>query len=167
MPNRQIPSYVPGGATHLADSITALFALELMSPGSRFYLISPRLGNMVVIPTPFGQFRALMPEFGRSELRLGDALNLLASRGGQVRVLYRSGDLQTDTFIAQLAPDVERRSRARLDERGLIGERFYLRGSFEFDLGGVSAGDEHVELSTDPADVARALLHAEHLWSRV
>jgi hypothetical protein len=107
-----------------------------------------------------------MPEIGRTELRLSDALGALAARGSTVRVLYRPGDVHTDAFIARLTPDVERRGLARLDERGLVSERFYLRGSLEFDLGGVGADDESVEMSTDPSDVSRALLDAEQLWGR-
>jgi hypothetical protein len=121
---------------------------------------------MRVLASPFGQFRALMPELGRSELRLGDVLDILAARGSAVRVLYRAGDTQTEAFVARLAPQVERRSVPQLDERGLITERFYLRGSLEFDIGGVGAGSESVEVSTDPADVSMALLDAEELWRR-
>jgi len=166
MPNRVIKSRAPGGATQLADSLASLLALELLSPGGRLYLISPRLGDMGVIASPFGQFRTLMPELGRSELRLGDALGVLAARGSTVRVLYRPGDARTDAFISRLSSEVERRPAARLDERGLVSEHFYLRGSLEFDLGGVSAGDESVEITTDPEDVSRALLDAEQLWRR-
>ena len=166
MPNRVIKSRAPGGATQLADTLTSLLALELMGPGGRVYLISPRLGDMVLIDSPFGQFRSLMPELGQTELRLSGVLGTLASRGTTVRVLYRSGDIHTNTFIARLSPDVKRRRLDRLDERGLVSERFYLRGSLEFDLGGVSAGDESVEISTDPSDVSRALLDAEQLWMR-
>lgn len=166
MPNRVIKSRAPGGASQLADALASLVALELLSPGGRLYLISPRLGDMAIVRSPFGQFRTLMPELGWSELRLGEALGVLASRGSKVRVLYRPGDTHTDAFVARLAPEVERRAVARLDERGLISERFYLRGSLEFDLGGVSAGDESVEISTDPEDVSRALLDAEQLWRR-
>jgi hypothetical protein len=166
MPNRVIKSRVPGGAMQLADSLASLFALELLSPGGRLYLISPRLGDMTVITGRFGQFRMLMPDLGRSELRLGDALNLLARRGSSVRVVYRPGDAHTDSFVARLAPEVERRPLERLDERGVVSEHFYLRGSLEFDLGGVSLGDESVEITTDPEDVSRALLDAEQLWRR-
>jgi hypothetical protein len=167
MPNQVIKSRAPGGATQLADTLASLLALELMAPGGRLYLLSPRLGDMTVVSSPFGQFRALMPELGQTELRLSGALGALAARGSTVRVLYRPGEAHTDAFIARLAPEVERRGLARLDERGLVSERFYLRGSLEFDLGGVSAGDESVEISTDPGDVSRALLDAEQLWERV
>jgi hypothetical protein len=166
MPNHVIKARAPGGTSQLGDALASLMAMELLAPGGRFYLISPRLGDMTILRSPYGQFRALMPELGRSELRLGEALSLLAQRGTQVRVIYRPGDTHTDAFIARLAIQVERRPVARLDERGLVSERCYLRGSLEFDLGGVSAGDESVEISTEPEDVARALLDAEQLWRR-
>jgi hypothetical protein len=166
MPNRVIKSRLPGGATQLADSLASLLGLELLAPGGRLYMISPRLGEMRILSSPFGQFRALMPDLGQSELRLGDVLGNLAVRGSAVRVLYRPGDAQTEAFVARLAPQVERRAAPRLDERSLIGERFYLRGLLEFDIGGVGAGSESVEISTDPSDVSRALLDAEELWRR-
>ncbi|WP_124681930.1 hypothetical protein [Candidatus Viridilinea mediisalina] len=161
-----IKSRVPGGASQLADALASLIALELLVPGGRLYLISPHLGDMVLLKSPFGQFRALMPELGRSAIRLGESLGMLAARGTQVRVLYRPGDPDTDAFVAGLTHEVARRAVSRLDERGLISEHFYLRGSLEFDRGGISTGDESVEISTEPDDVARALLDAEQLWRR-
>jgi|GEM_PF-1472572 hypothetical protein len=166
MPNRVIKSRVPGGATQLADMLTSLLSLELAKPSGRLYLISPRLGNMLVIASPFGQFRSLMPELSQTELRLSDVLVSLAMRGTSVRVLYRPGDVHTEAFIARLDPAVERRQLPRLEERGLITERFYLRGSLEFDLGGVSAGDESIEISTNSSDIGQALLDAQQLWER-
>ncbi len=164
MPNRVIKSRRPGGTMQIADSLASLFALELLSPGGRLYLIAPRLGDMPVITGRFGQFRTLMPELGRTELRLVDLLGMLALRGSCVRVIYRPGDSSTEAFIARLSSAVERRPVARLDERGLVGERFYLRGSLEFDQEGVMAGDGSVEITTEPADVSRALMDAEQLW---
>ncbi len=166
MANRVIKSRAPGGTAQLADCLASLFALELMSPGGRLYLISPRLGDIPLIQSLFGQFRALMPELGQSELRLSDALAALGRRSSTVRVLYRPGDAPTDSFIGRLSPEVERRAVPRLEERGLIGESFYLRGSLEFSLGGVAAGEESVELTTEPADVARALVEADQMWRR-
>lgn len=166
MPNRMIKSRAPGGASRLADALASLLALELLSPGGRLYLISPRLGDIALLNSPFGQFRALMPELGRSELRLGAALGVLAARGAQVRVIYRPEDMHTESFISRLSTDVQRRAIERLDERGLVSERFYLRGSLEFDLGGLSAGDESVEISTDPADISRAMMDADQLWGQ-
>lgn len=166
MPNRVIRSHTLGGIRQLADSLTSLLALELLAPGGRLYLISPRLGEMTAITSILGQFRALMPELGQSEMRLGEVLNLLASRSTTVRVLYRPGDDQTNTFINSLSSKVERKEVHRLDERSLIGERFYLRGSLEFKLGGIDSQEESVEITTDEEEVARALLDAEQLWGR-
>lgn len=166
MPNRVIKSRSLGGAVQLADCLASLLALELLVPNGRVYLISPRLGDMEILHSPFGQFRILMHELGQTRLRLGETLGILAARGSTVRVLYRPGDPQTEAFIGRLSREVERRPVDHLDERGLLSERFYLRGSLEFDLEGVSTGNESVEVTTEPGDVARALMEAEQLWGR-
>ncbi len=164
MSDRVIKSRARNGAAQLADCLATLLALELARPGGRLYLISPRLGDMLLLDSRFGQFRALMPEMSRTELRLGETLNILAARGADVRVLYRAGSPQSEAFLSHLAPGVKTRAVAQLDERGLIGERFYLRGSLEFTLEGVAIGAESAELTTEPAAVARALLETEQLW---
>jgi len=166
MANRLIKSRARGGAGQLSDCIASLIALELIAPGGRLYLISPHLGDMVLLLSPFGQFRALMPELGVAELRLSEALRSLAARGSRVRVMARAGATQTESFLARLGPTVGSRMVSRLDERGLIGERFYLRGSLEFTMDGVAAGDESVELTTDPAQVSQAMVEAEQMWRR-
>lgn len=164
MANRMIKTRVRGGATQLLDCLASLFALELLAPGGRLYLISPRLGDMVLLDSPFGQFRALMPEIGQAELRLSDALRALAARGTQLRVLASAGEQQTEAFLSRLGAGVPTRQVNGLAERGLIGESFYLRGSLEFTSAGVAASEERVELTTDPAEVARALIEAEQMW---
>lgn len=166
MANRVIKSRMPGGTVQLADTLASLFALELMAPRGRLYLIFPRLGDIPLLSSSFGQFRALMPELGQTELRLSGALSALARRGAAVRVMYRPGDAPTESFIGQLSSDVERLAVPRLEERELIGESFYLRGSLEFSLDGVATGEESVEVTTDPADVARALMEADQMWRR-
>lgn len=164
MSDRVIKSRVRGGSAQLADCLAALLALELAAPGGRLYLISPRLGDMPLLDSRFGQFRALMPEMSRTELRLAETLNILAARGSDVRVLYRAGSPSSESFLSHLAPEVRTRAVAQLEERGLVGERFYLRGSLEFTLEGATAGAESVELTTEPAAVARALVEAEQIW---
>jgi hypothetical protein len=164
--NRLIKARVPGGAAQLLDCLASLLALELMAPGGRLYLISPRCSDMTIIASPFGQFRAVMPMLGQTELRLSDALGSLANRGSLVRLLYRPGDPQTESFIGRLPSAVERQGVTRLEERALIGETFYLRGSLEFSMGGIAIGDESVELTTEADQVAQAMLEAEQLWRR-
>jgi hypothetical protein len=51
-----------------------------------------------------------------------------------------------------------------LHEKGLIGENFYLRGSMNFTYSGIYINDEHIELTTEPDQVARAILEAQQRW---
>ena len=164
MANRMIKTRARGGAVQLLDCLASLFTLQLLAPSGRFYLISPRLGDMVLLESHFGQFRALMPQIGQTELRLSDALRALAARGTQLRVLASGGEQQTESFLARLGPEISARMISGLTERGLIGESFYLRGSLEFTSDGVATNEDRVELTTDPAEVARAMLEADQMW---
>jgi hypothetical protein len=51
-----------------------------------------------------------------------------------------------------------------MHEKGLIGDHFYLRGSMNFTYSGVNLNDEHVELTTEPEQVALALAEAKATW---
>jgi len=164
MANRTIKSRARSSSVQLADSLSSLFVLELMSPGRELYLISPWISDMTVIKGHFGQFRAIMPELGRSELRLAGALTVLAERGVQVRILCRSDQQQTQEFLRRLPREVEWRYVDTLHEKGLIGEHFYLRGSMNFTFSGVNLNDESVEVTTDPEVIALALTEARQMW---
>lgn len=164
MPNRSIKSKARGGSVQLADCLRSLFALELMCPGPEIYLLSPWISNVPLISNRFGQFRSVMGENGEGDLRLAAILTTLAERGVKVRVMYRSQQPQTEEFLNLLPENIERRSIETLHEKGLIAHSFYLRGSMNFTYSGVNLNDESVELTTDPQDVALALLEARQRW---
>lgn len=164
MANRVIKSRARSSSLQLADCLSSLFALELMSPSRRLYLLSPWLSDMPLISSRFGQFRTIMPQLGQSEMRLAGVLTALTERGTQVRVICRPGHQQTEEFLRRLPPEVEWRHIESLHEKGLIGERFYLRGSMNFTFAGANLNDESVELTTEPEVIALALIEAEQMW---
>ena len=164
MPNRSIKSKARASSLQLTDCLSSLFALELMCPSPEIYLISPWISNVTLVSNRFGQFRAIMGDSGESDLRLATLLKVLAERGVQVRVMYRSKHQQTEGFLNLLPENVERRGIETLHEKGLISYHFYLRGSMNFTYSGVNLNDERVELTTDPQDVALALLEARQRW---
>lgn len=164
MPNRSIKSKARASSLQLTDCLSSLFALELMCPSPEIYLISPWISNVTLVSNRFGQFRAIMGDSGESDLRLATLLKVLAERGVQVRVMYRSKHQQTEDFLNLLPENVERRGIETLHEKGLISYHFYLRGSMNFTYSGVNLNDERVELTTDPQVVALALLEARQRW---
>lgn len=164
MPNRSIMSKARSGSVQLTDCLSSLLALELMYPGPEIYLISPWISNVPLLSNRFGQFRPVMDDGRKGDLRLAAILSLLAERGVKVRVMCRSRHQQTEEFLNLLPESVERRMSETLHEKGLISYHFYLRGSMNFTYSGVNLNDERVELTTDLQDVALALFEARQRW---
>lgn len=163
MSNRIIKAKSRNSTVQLLDCLSSLFALELLSPSHTLYLISPWLSNVPLLHNSFGQFRSVAPESDRGDLSLAALLGTLAERGTKVRIICRHSSF-TQEFLARLPTTIERRYLDRMHEKGLVGDHFYLRGSMNFTYSGVNLNDEHVELTTEPEQVALALSEAKATW---
>lgn len=163
MSNRIIKSTNRKSSIQLADSLASLFALELLSPSSQLYLFSPWISDVPLLSNTFGQFRSLMPEL-YGEVRLSQILNMLVERGTTVRIVCRSHQEGTESFLRTLSSQIMIRRVKTLHEKGLMCDHFYLRGSMNFTYSGVNINDEHVELTIEREAVARALLEAKERW---
>jgi hypothetical protein len=148
----------------LTEVLRSLIALELMAPSETISLISPWISDMPLVDNRFGQFRAIMPEMGKTQLGLVDVLITLAERGCQVRVMYRPHVPQTEGFLRRLPPFIKCKAIEHLHEKGLICNHFYLRGSMNFTYSGVNLNEESIELTTQPDQVAKACLEAQYMW---
>ena len=167
MPNRVIKSRARTSSIQLAECLASLLALQLMAPSPVLYLISPWITDMPLIRNRAGQYRAIMPEMSKDMLSLADVLNALAERDVQIRIISRPYHQLTEDFIRKLPHTIERKTSNTLHEKGLITEQFYLRGSMNFTYSGVNLNDESVELTTDPAAVATALIEAQQRWEEL
>ncbi|GHO61350.1 hypothetical protein KSC_002420 [Ktedonobacter sp. SOSP1-52] len=168
MPNRMIRSKSRVSSLLLVDCLKSLFALELLNPSEELYLFSPWLGRVVLIDNRFGQFRAAARELNKSELTLVDILWLLAERGTRIRIVCRPHHPATEECLRDLRrTNVEYRYDRDVHSKGLITQNCYLRGSMNFTHAGVYLNDENVELSTEPADIFRALQEARASWQRL
>lgn len=164
MLERTINSTARSSNVELVECLRSLFALELMAPSAELYLISPWISDMPLLSNRFGQLRAVLVEAGQDELGLAAALGVLAERGSQIRIICKPGQPSTDDFLRRLPHGIEHRMVETLHEKGLVTEHFYLRGSMNFTYSGISLNDEHVELSTNPSTVAKALTEARLRW---
>jgi len=164
MPHRNIKSWGKGGSMQLADCLSSVLVLELWHPSPELYLISPWLSEVSLISNRLGQFRSLVPDGWKYELRLTDILIMLAERGTLVRVIYNPHHQQTQDFIAKLPTTIECRGVETLHEKGLISHHFYIHGSMNFTYSGVNVNDEKVELTDEPEDVSFALVDARLRW---
>ncbi|NWJ94150.1 MAG: hypothetical protein HXX20_00035 [Chloroflexi bacterium] len=170
MLNRVIKSSARSSSMQLTECLNSLMAIELMHPSLELYLISPWISNMPLIKSQFGQFRAIMGELGKSELRLADVMTILAERGTKVCIMCRPDQSSTDDFLRRLPSNlanIEVRQTGTLHEKGLISQYFYLRGSMNFTYSGISFNDESIELTTEPELVGNALIEARLRWENL
>jgi hypothetical protein len=165
MPNRMIKSSARKSSMQLVDCLSSIFAIELAVPGRYLYLFSPWLSDVALIDNRFGQIRALMPNLGERQLRFSLLLNTIASYGTLIYIVCRPNHERTEAFLTRLSPSIRVKQVETLHEKGLVGENFYLRGSMNFTYSGIHINDEHVELTTEPDQVARALLEAQQRWT--
>lgn len=164
MSNRMIKSATRKNSLQLTDCLSSLFMLELAIPSQQFYLFSPWISDVAFVDNRFGQVRAVVPNLDERLLPLSALLNTMASRGTAVYIVCRPSYERTEAFLRKLSGNIHVRRVETLHEKGLLGDYFYLRGSMNFTYSGIHINDEHVELTTDPEQVARALLEARYRW---
>lgn len=122
---------------------------------------------MRIIDNTSGQFRVLAYEIGMKKIGLSEILKILASKGTKVKIITKPNQSFTEDFIRRLDNDIEIRKVETLHEKGLVTNHFYLRGSMNFTYSGVNLNDEHIEITSDPKQVALALHEADRLWDSI
>lgn len=163
MAHRIIKSRARNSSTQLEACLRSVFILDLLAPGEVFYLLSPWIGNWTVLTTRFGEFRALIDDVGDT-LWFRDFLSILAERGTSVRIVTKPEVTRNEEFLRLLSPLVEVRYDELLHEKGIVTNRYYLRGSMNMTFSGVKINEESVEITTDPEIVISALNEARATW---
>lgn len=166
MPNRSINTTALNHESLASSALSSLFAMELFAPSRELYLFSPWLSDVTLLNNAFGQFRALLPEHEMAQVRLSALLNTLAQRGTQVCILTRPG-VHSEPFLRRIQAIIHCKYLSTLHEKVLVTNHFYWRGSMNFTYAGVHQNDEHSELSTEPGQIAQALLEARQRWEGV
>jgi len=166
MPNRVIKPTSRLRSILLADCLSSLLVLELLKPSPIYYVFSAWMSDFPLIGNRFGQFRVLLPELVGSEVRLAKVLNALHNVGSEVYILTRT-DPSNSEFLTKLNLGIYKKHGASVHDKTFVCERFYLRGGMNFTFTGVNASDDTVELTTDPEEVSKALLEAQHRWETI
>lgn len=164
MPNRVIKSTAHAAGRTVSNVLCSILAVELFAPSKTIYLVSPWISDFAVVDNAFGQFRALLPE-ANDNVRLSSVLNALAEQGSSIYVLSRPG--LSDDFSLRLHPNIQRKTKPNLHEKSFLTDHFYLRGSMNFTYSGLNRNDEHVEVTTESADLAQARIAIQTLWEGI
>ena len=155
----------------IADLLQTIFAGELLCPSTQLWLVSPWISDIPILDNTAGQFSSLVPEFDRAPVRLSKVLQTLAERQSQVFIAVREAE-HNRAFVSVMR-DIERGLANRIiiqqardiHEKGLLGDAFYLSGSFNFTFGGISVNEEVAHLFTDPAVIAENRMAFVRRWS--
>ena len=168
MPSRDL--HGPAQARGVRDVFQSLFAAELLNPSPKLWLFFAWISDVEILDNSAREFAALEPDWPAAPIRLTQVLRALLSRGVQLRLIIREHG-HNDYFIARLQTlkarygdllkwTVERSFHAK----GLLGADYFLSGSMNLTLSGISVNGEHLVLRTDPAAVAEQAIELETRW---
>lgn len=160
----------PSQARGVRDLFQTLFTAELLSPSRKLWLFFAWISDVEVIDNSARHFAAIEPDWPAGQIRLSQVLGALLARGSQVRLVVREhghngyfvARLQTlkERFGDQLKWVVEKDFHAK----GLLGDDYFLSGSMNLTLNGISVNGEHLVLRTDPAAIAEQAEQLELQW---
>jgi hypothetical protein len=160
-----------GNADSLQRLVEAICIAELLKPSENLYIYAAWISDFIVLDNRNGMISNLVPELPQDRVRLSDWLKLLAEAGTKICLQTNTdsknqGIQRRIEYLAYSLPKNRLRIRASqtLHDKGMIGDGYYLRGSFNYTKNGVLVLDEHAEYSTDPTTVAGARIHARQYW---
>lgn len=149
----------------LPDLLQSIFVSELLAPSKELWIVSPWVSDIPVIDNRSGQFRSIIPEFDLAPIRISQVLQYLARNSTIVHVATREAEhnrpfLQcvgpTDGICTYIAPS--------LHEKGLLGDYYFISGSFNLTFNGVTLNDEMAHLYTDESTIAASLISFRERW---
>lgn len=160
----------PAQSRAVRDLLQSLFVAELMHPSPKLWLFFAWISDVDILDNSARQFAALEPDWPATSIRLSQVLRALLSRGVEVRLIIREHG-HNEYFVSRLRAlkdsygdllkwTIEKNFHAK----GLLGADYFLSGSMNLTLNGISINGEHLVLRTDPAAVAEQAIELESSW---
>lgn len=160
----------PSQARGVRDLFQTLFIAELLSPSRKLWLFFAWISDVEVIDNSARHFAAIEPDWPAGQIRLSQVLSALLARGSQVRLVIREHG-HNEYFVARLQVLKERFAdqlkwvvEKDFHAKGLLGDDYFLSGSMNLTLNGISVNGEHLVLRTDPAAIAEQAEQLELQW---
>lgn len=156
--NRQATRFLP-------DLLQSIFAGELLAPSRELWLVSPWVSDIPIVSNEAGQFRSVVPEWDLAPIRISQILQYLVKRSVQIHIATRD-DKHNRPFLQclQTIDGINRHIAPHLHEKGLLGDDYFLSGSFNLTFYGMTLNDEIAHLYTDKAIIAANRLAFNERW---
>ena len=173
MPTASRDLHGPAQSRAVRDLFQSLFVAELINPSPKLWLFFAWISDVEILDNSARQFAALEPDWPATPIRLSQMLRALLSRGVQIRLIIREHG-HNEYFIASLESlkasygglvkwTIEKSFHAK----GVLGADYFLSGSMNLTLSGISVNGEHLVLRTDPAAVAEQTIELESRWEEL
>lgn len=160
----------PAQSRAVRDLFQGLFVAELIHPSPKLWLFFAWISDVEIIDNSAREFAALEPDWPAAPIRLSLVLRALLARGVELRLVIRA-DGHNDYFIARLqtlkaryGDQIKWTVEKSFHAKGLLGADYFLSGSMNLTLNGISINGEHLVLRTDPAAVAEQSIELESRW---
>lgn len=160
----------PAQARGVRDLFQSLFAAELISPSPKLWLFFAWISDVEILDNSARRFASLEPDWPAAPIRLSQVLGALLARGVQVRLIIREHG-HNEYFIARLrslkehyGDQLKWRVEKEFHAKGLLGADYFLSGSMNLTLSGISVNGEHLVLRTDPSAIAEQAEQLELQW---
>lgn len=160
----------PAQSRAVRDLFQNLFIAELIHPSPKLWLFFAWISDVEIIDNSAREFAALEPDWPATPICLSQVLRALLSRGVEIRLVIRA-DGHNDYFIARLqtlkaryGDQIKWTVEKSFHAKGLLGADYFLSGSMNLTLKGISINGEHLVLRTDPAAVAEQSIELESRW---
>ena len=170
MPTTSRDLHGPTQSREIRDLFQSLFVAELISPSPKLWLFFAWISDIEILDNSARQFAVLEPDWPAAPIRLSQVLQALLSRSVQVRLIIREHG-HNQYFITKLQSlkahygdllkwTIEKSFHAK----GLLGIDYFLSGSMNLTLTGISVNGEHLVLRIDPEVVAEQSIELESRW---
>ena len=160
----------PAQSRAVRDLFQNLLVAELIHPSPKLWLFFAWISDVEIIDNSAREFASLEPDWPAAPIRLSQVLRALLGRGVQIRLVIRE-DGHNDYFIARMqtlkaryGDQIKWTMEKSFHAKGLLGSDFFLSGSMNLTLNGISINGEHLVLRTDPAAVGEQSIELESRW---
>ena len=160
----------PAQSRAIRDLLQTLFAAELLRPSRPLWICFAWITDLYLLDNSARQFALLQPDWPAAPIRLSKVLDALLARGGQINVVIRKHEYNAAfiTSLERLRAEHGTQIRWAVGEnfhaKGLLGDGYFLNGSMNLSVNGVSVNEEHVVLRLDPAVLAQQRLEFADRW---
>ena len=153
----------------IPDLLQMIFMSELLCPSKCIWIVSPWISNIQSIDNSANQFITLEPNWARRKIRFAEVLAKILSQGATVHVATRDDEMNQHFIntLLNLAPEQNPpyiQTAAKLHEKGILGDCYYLNGSMNFTFYGISINQEAIYYDTNPEVVAENRMIMANRW---